>query len=1300
MKLRLQLLIIIFASINAWGQTLVVNTRTSTTYVQLQEALDDAATRDGDVLTMETGFYDESVLFQKSVSLATSPDVYVRTLNFSNNCTVTLTGTLTVTDSLRFTNGYLRIPNAADMLALGDAATVTRISGHVQGVLQKNVVTTGPYTIMKFEVGDQANYTPVELSLYNVSNPGSFQVSSIPGDNPNLSLSGINPLQSVNRRYKLVNNGVTFDNCTAKLTFAAADLDTGVDYHMFRVGSFDGTSWSQPVVSLGTATDITVSGMSWFQNDELSVGEQTAPTLLYPANNSTGLFPSSRLRWNSAIGAAGYEIQLYRDTTKSPLQDLANITPAYYDIVYPSVKLGYDTTYFWRVRALCGAIASDWSPIWSFRVGTPDSVVDNPIVHLHLRHTEGYIDSLRYKPGSNRELLSQTLNASQKGGLLRVNGETGTRCTAWIIDQTPGVDTASFEYMNLSYGSKRVWMHWSASDGFEMKVFYNFSAPSKFTPGVYWLPGGDVGPLYDYVTFIDTTGKRVTRYSGYPSKDSVLFNAPARGSGITDTRFDETFGFRNVLKDSLYAATGAALNGPYCRGTYRDALVQEFAIKSTSAYWSWVDDLVEPFFNITPSGGTVTWFTGTPQNVVWQSNPSFGAGALVNIKLSTDGGLTFPVTLASAVQNSGTYTIPTVPTLSSSNCRIKVELASNPVYSGISAANFIIRSSNAVVFTIPASVVSAPGESIVLPLFVNPNGQSIYAFDARITFNKSTIALGRYRLGANLPNGWKINVNDSSARGFVQIGGECRIDSLNFPIRNADTTLVFTFNVKTVARVGGSDTLKIDNAQLSAAGSMAETFSVSGNDCPVSYQAAMSGRVTYFSNKLVLPGDSVILSYKPVGGGTGLTIDTVAITDSLGHFDFSPIPPGASASLSVRRWSSNLTSATDSSVITSGDALLAFMARDGGPTAATGFQKIAIDVNRDGRANSTDAFAILKRATGSLSNFRSLAADGNGTDWVFVDSAYVMTSANWPAAAKMRSSNPLDSARLKENFYGILLGDVQPTYGAKATGKLSKDLAANSADDAANAFGSGAVEFSVPRSMSVNVGDTVDIPVVINANKNPLGSFDVTLKYNNALLQYAGRYVRGLNLSGFQGWDMDVHADNAAGRISIGAVDFEQKMTPVTGSGQVALLKFVVMGSNKWTDSSEIVLTNVNATDTVAVALAVAANNGRVVTTGRAGVPSTFALMQNFPNPFNPSTHITFAIPEDARAAVTIYNILGQTVRSFEQADLQAGYHEIVWDGRNNGSEPVSSGVYFYRLTAVSAHGAKFSDVKRMMLLK
>jgi hypothetical protein len=89
-------------------------------------------------------------------------------------------------------------------------------------------------------------------------------------------------------------------------------------------------------------------------------------------------------------------------------------------------------------------------------------------------------------------------------------------------------------------------------------------------------------------------------------------------------------------------------------------------------------------------------------------------------------------------------------------------------------------------------------------------------------------------------------------------------------------------------------------------------------------------------------------------------------------------------------------------------------------------------------------------------------------------------------------------------------------------------------------------------------------------------------------------------------------------------------------------------------------------------------------------LPEAFKLEQNFPNPFNPSTTIRFELPKSARVTLTIYNILGQTVRTLVDEDRPAGVHNVRFDAAG-----LASGVYFYRLMA-----GNFVQAKKLLILK
>ncbi|MFA6307929.1 MAG: PKD domain-containing protein [Patescibacteria group bacterium] len=88
-------------------------------------------------------------------------------------------------------------------------------------------------------------------------------------------------------------------------------------------------------------------------------------------------------------------------------------------------------------------------------------------------------------------------------------------------------------------------------------------------------------------------------------------------------------------------------------------------------------------------------------------------------------------------------------------------------------------------------------------------------------------------------------------------------------------------------------------------------------------------------------------------------------------------------------------------------------------------------------------------------------------------------------------------------------------------------------------------------------------------------------------------------------------------------------------------------------------------------------------------------LAENYPNPFNPSTTISYSLPTSQHVSLVVYNILGQTVTTLVDGMKEAGEHSVIWDGRNDHGSPVSSGMYFYRLTTTEN-----SIVRKMILLK
>ena len=94
-------------------------------------------------------------------------------------------------------------------------------------------------------------------------------------------------------------------------------------------------------------------------------------------------------------------------------------------------------------------------------------------------------------------------------------------------------------------------------------------------------------------------------------------------------------------------------------------------------------------------------------------------------------------------------------------------------------------------------------------------------------------------------------------------------------------------------------------------------------------------------------------------------------------------------------------------------------------------------------------------------------------------------------------------------------------------------------------------------------------------------------------------------------------------------------------------------------------------------------------------LPTVYELSQNYPNPFNPETTIKFSLAESQYVSIKIYNMLGQEVRTLMNEQRNQGSYNVLWNGKDNNGNQVSSGTYIYRIRA-----GEFVSTKKMVLLK
>jgi hypothetical protein len=170
--------------------------------------------------------------------------------------------------------------------------------------------------------------------------------------------------------------------------------------------------------------------------------------------------------------------------------------------------------------------------------------------------------------------------------------------------------------------------------------------------------------------------------------------------------------------------------------------------------------------------------------------------------------------------------------------------------------------------------------------------------------------------------------------------------------------------------------------------------------------------------------------------------------------------------------------------------------------------------------------------------------------------------------------------------------------------------------------------------------------------------------------------------------DVELYYHAEKGRLSIGMIDIYGRNSIRSGESQLMTVYYRTSASSQ-EKLGGLQYSFTKAADWDAAMLEIG------VDIAKAQVPGRFALHQNYPNPFNAQTIIKYDLPKASHVEITIYNILGQRVRHLVESEQPAGFHQVVWDGKNTQGNGVASGVYFYRIEA-----AGFTQSKKMVLLK
>jgi len=314
-----------------------------------------------------------------------------------------------------------------------------------------------------------------------------------------------------------------------------------------------------------------------------------------------------------------------------------------------------------------------------------------------------------------------------------------------------------------------------------------------------------------------------------------------------------------------------------------------------------------------------------------------------------------------------------------------------------------------------------------------------------------------------------------------------------------------------------------------------------------------------------------------------------------------------------------------------------------GPTPGTDTMTVTVTVNRSRARGDVDGNGAVQAADASYVLKYVAGLSTTPVDFTNPDVLYAAD------ASKNGVVTAYDAALILQAVAGLI------TLPASADAHLEKVAA-------------------VAGTLSLSAPQATNDPNVVSVNLNLADAANVYSAQISSVSDFSMATVEAVNAKLPDGWQMQWNVVGNELRVAMAG------STPMQ-SGVAATISIRLKNKESRLNFSTNALLNENSQSLGAVEIA--------------AVPTVYALEQNYPNPFNPSTTIRYQIPNDANVNLVIWNLQGQRIRTLIAKEQKAGYYNVVWDGRNDAGQTVSSGFYLYRVQAGS-----FVAVHKMMLIK
>lgn len=581
---------------------------------------------------------------------------------------------------------------------------------------------------------------------------------------------------------------------------------------------------------------------------------------------------------------------------------------------------------------------------------------------------------------------------------------------------------------------------------------------------------------------------------------------------------------------------------------------------------------------------------------------------------------------------------------------------------------------DSIFISIPDTIKGEAGTIVDVPVYLNVNNNQVAALGAAVVLSKNILTYTGFTPGPIIPGpifDVQAPAPDSLLMGFFDAGGG--------PISTSGLLTTLHFQISPSAVPG--DTVFLNFNELSASDPGFNALTVIPDNGTFVVTVYIAGNIQYCDTSGNGNPAKPVKDLSAELYQNGNLLKTV-LSDSNGNYHINKILVGNNYRLEVHRVSGGI----GNNVIVPTDALICFNIFLGSYNGK-GCQKLASDVNCDQAVNPTDALLIFNYFLGNISSFPC------GEDWRAYPASYDIdaTPDAWKNAPNGIDYPSLTDSQPNQDFYAVVYGDADLSW-TPLTNAMNKLLADNSNtidlqltpanvsdEDRSFTFWLWVDPGSLPNGIYAFGGDLVYDASILNIEKIEWGSILPETNYQYDFSHRLEQETEGIIR--FGGFSTGEKFTETGKLLTVKAK--VKKEVPDEKPFQISLKNVTVAIDNQGHSPAN------------AQGLLNLRHSGEQITP-----PATFALLPNYPNPFNPRTVIQYQLPVASQVTVTIYNALGQEIRKLVDSEHRdAGTYKVIWDGKNQHGELVGSGVYFYRLDAQSPSG-NYHSTRKMILLR